>query len=694
MNRVPYRTSLRVLGRLLNGDKARMVTVCEVDDGFLLHYFMQGDPCRVNTRAIHSAEVLDLDDLLHGQRGKPEPDGSFKGLQTVLGFRQGEALKFQKSHPLCPMGYENVLRALGETLDRRHAQAILIHELEDNVHVEYTIDRADFVLRDGVRMAIPGRREEHYKASGIEGLVRACREQTAEKVRRNGQNLSYNPLDVATYLDTAQTLEDDGHHRDAEDLFRKAAQLAPAHPEAHYGLARLARRRGDRKAALKFLQSATTLDPANGRYLHLLGRINMERAQLDDAVAALRQAVALEPGNRMYLFDLSRAYERLGRPEEASAVLARYGAGVSARAAWGGGDRAGAAPPAATPPVERGASVSGRVARLADPADDAHDVPAPQPRQDEASRRGPVPEDPSESRLPAGGASFPPRDGQPRRIEQHRRAEDGRAASVATGDLPDVALAAFAPRLKGPMPTLPRVTRLTEGQAADAGAGGGDTDTGGGAERGSVSPAKPSWGATERSTLPDTSTPLPPAATPFSGDAPPWEDTTARRTRGQGSTESEGGGTAGAAASRDGRELPMLRLALTNDWSVRALPSIHIPTDATDATDAASLPLAVAHHIDGRQPAAGNGFAPADRGGTAGAGDVSASRRVTPGPSDEESGLLATATMRAEESVRAEPHRADLHRKLGFLLAKQGRSEDAAAEFRRAVECGRRRFTE
>jgi Flp pilus assembly protein TadD len=47
--------------------------------------------------------------------------------------------------------------------------------------------------------------------------------------------------------------------------------------------------------------------------------------------------------------------------------------------------------------------------------------------------------------------------------------------------------------------------------------------------------------------------------------------------------------------------------------------------------------------------------------------------------------------MRAEELVRAEPHRADLHRKLGFLLAKQGRSEDAATEFRRAVECGRRR---
>jgi Flp pilus assembly protein TadD len=60
-------------------------------------------------------------------------------------------------------------------------------------------------------------------------------------------------------------------------------------------------------------------------------------------------------------------------------------------------------------------------------------------------------------------------------------------------------------------------------------------------------------------------------------------------------------------------------------------------------------------------------------------------------PTTEDAVQLAAAIMRAEELVRAEPHRADLHRKLGFLLAKQGRSEDAAAEFRRAVECGRRR---
>src|SRR5438552_2594759 len=105
-NRVPYRTSLRVLGRLLNGDKARMVTVCEIDQGFLLHYFQHGEPQRVASRAIHSAEVMDLDDVLHQQRGKPAPSGSFRALQSIFGFHAGEALRFQKSHPLCPMGYE------------------------------------------------------------------------------------------------------------------------------------------------------------------------------------------------------------------------------------------------------------------------------------------------------------------------------------------------------------------------------------------------------------------------------------------------------------------------------------------------------------------------------------------------------------------------------------------------------------
>ncbi len=60
---------------------------------------------------------------------------------------------------------------------------------------------------------------------------------------------------------------------------------------------------------------------------------------------------------------------------------------------------------------------------------------------------------------------------------------------------------------------------------------------------------------------------------------------------------------------------------------------------------------------------------------------------------DKSAVQLAAAIMRAEDLLRAEPQRADLHRRLGFLLAKQGRSKEAAAEFRQAAECGRRHLS-
>lgn len=575
-NRVPYRTSLRVLGRLLNGDKARMVTVCEIDDGFLLHYFAQGNPCRVNSRAIHSSEVLDLDDLLHGQRGKLEPDGSLKGLQSVLGFRQSEALKFQKSHPLCPMGYENALRALGETLDSRHAQALMIHELDDSIQVEYTIDRADFVLREGVRVAVPGRREERYTAGAVDALVRKCREHTAEKVRRNGQNLSYNPMDVASYLDTAQTLEDDGHHRDAEDLYHKAMRLAPTHPEAHFGLARLAKRRGDHKGALKALQAATKLDPANGRYLHLLARLHSERERFEDAVASLRQAVAAEPGNRMYLFDLSRAYDRLGRHEEASAVLARYGAGMSARAV--SRDPAMASGDASRPAAERrtGGRVQGARQAVHSSSAVTNDTGVtPAPLRNQPAPREVGLEDPSEPPVSGGLAA---------------------------------------------VPSLPEGAGVLQRRMADAGGGNG---------------LPPESATLMTSALPLQAPPLTATTTPFAAEPPPWDSAPSRWTR------------------------------------VDPLP----PAGAEVGLG-------------------GVGAAAIDDSDTAPMGASGAARHAVPAPHDGDAVLLAASIMRAEELARAEPHRADLHRKLGFLLAKQGRSEEAAAEFRRAVECGRRRFAQ
>ncbi len=50
---------------------------------------------------------------------------------------------------------------------------------------------------------------------------------------------------------------------------------------------------------------------------------------------------------------------------------------------------------------------------------------------------------------------------------------------------------------------------------------------------------------------------------------------------------------------------------------------------------------------------------------------------------------LAAETLAAQRAVAADPSRADLHRKLGFLLARQGKTSEAAEEFRKALQVSR-----
>jgi len=50
---------------------------------------------------------------------------------------------------------------------------------------------------------------------------------------------------------------------------------------------------------------------------------------------------------------------------------------------------------------------------------------------------------------------------------------------------------------------------------------------------------------------------------------------------------------------------------------------------------------------------------------------------------------IAAEILTIQRALASEPNRADLHRKLGFLLARQGRASEAAAEFRRALQCSR-----
>jgi tetratricopeptide (TPR) repeat protein len=593
--RVPYHTSLRILGRLLNGDKARMVTVCEIEQGFLLHYFQRGEPQCVVSRAIHTAEVMDLDDLLRKQRGKPAPSGSLKGLHSIFGLRPDEALRFQKAHPLCPMGYEEFLRALGDALDRRHAQAVLIAELDDKIHVEYTVDRADFVVRNGQRMVLPGRRQESYTAQQIPAFVHTCHQRGIEQVQRSGQQLAFNSMDVGSYLAAAPVLEDHDQYREAEELYRTALDIAPHHPEVHYQLACHARRRGDRKAALKHVERAIAHSGGEGRYFHLLGRLNVERNNLGEALRTFQRAISCDPDNAVYHLHLRQVYERLGRDSDASGRVGAESEGAPSTRAelWDDvqtteqGVGAAPAPADSIPPTPAAAA-----------APDAPALPLPQ----------------------AANVGAAPRHALAARLEE----------PVPATDAEPVPRTAWALATARPTTSADPVTS------------------------GPCEGAAPAWESVDIPALP------PHVEPPFTGDV---------LMTGVPSDEFGGDG------------LPTLGLGLTDDWSTQRLPALEVPADSAAA--AAALPLAGVN-LDRPTPdaaAAHEPWTPAD---------------VMPAlaGTTEDAVQLAAAILRAEELVRAEPHRADLHRKLGFLLAKQGRSEDAAAEFRRAVECGRRRVNQ
>jgi tetratricopeptide (TPR) repeat protein len=50
---------------------------------------------------------------------------------------------------------------------------------------------------------------------------------------------------------------------------------------------------------------------------------------------------------------------------------------------------------------------------------------------------------------------------------------------------------------------------------------------------------------------------------------------------------------------------------------------------------------------------------------------------------------LAAEVLTIRRAIEAEPNRADLHRKLGFMLARQGKTAEAATEFRKALQASR-----
>jgi superkiller protein 3 len=111
--------------------------------------------------------------------------------------------------------------------------------------------------------------------------------------------------------------------RDSEAIAaaRKALQLEPKHPLAHFYLGRVYFELGQHEEAVQNFQKASEIDTKFAEAFYYLGVAESQRSKLDKSIAALRQAVALSPDNFFFNRELGKRLEDDKRSEEAVEFL-------------------------------------------------------------------------------------------------------------------------------------------------------------------------------------------------------------------------------------------------------------------------------------------------------------------------------------------------------------------------------------
>ena len=109
-----YQNQLRIIGRHLDANGYRSISVLDVEGGILVRAF---------TSRRHESELLEF-------------PGSAFGDMVREGIKgRGRRKSVNRKTALVPTGYEDLLRAIGYELDQRMAKAITLHESQGFIFV-------------------------------------------------------------------------------------------------------------------------------------------------------------------------------------------------------------------------------------------------------------------------------------------------------------------------------------------------------------------------------------------------------------------------------------------------------------------------------------------------------------------------------------------------------------------------------
>jgi tetratricopeptide (TPR) repeat protein len=220
---------------------------------------------------------------------------------------------------------------LAESLEQQGKIAEAIEALRESIQLSPAFTEAHFVL--GVLLARQG--NEHYAAAVDEFLAVLRLDPRHIDARINLSSVLEQEGDfvaAASALKEALSIAGDRadlyvmlgqkqggaeQYQDSIKSFRKALELDPKIPGAHYGLAMTLRSLGDLAAAQAEFEEALKLNPNDALAHYQLGRFLIQQKQPTEAAHHLEEAVRLDPQLADAYAKLGILYRSVGKNDEA-----------------------------------------------------------------------------------------------------------------------------------------------------------------------------------------------------------------------------------------------------------------------------------------------------------------------------------------------------------------------------------------
>jgi tetratricopeptide (TPR) repeat protein len=144
---------------------------------------------------------------------------------------------------------------------------------------------------------------------------------TAERLLRT--RLKADPHDVAAIRMMAELATRLGRYGDAQNLFRRALELAPGFDPARFGLALVLLRQSRLTEALAEVAALLDRDPANIGYRNLKASILVRLGDYDEPIRIYQSILAERPDQPRIWMSLGHALKTAGRAEEGIAAYRR-----------------------------------------------------------------------------------------------------------------------------------------------------------------------------------------------------------------------------------------------------------------------------------------------------------------------------------------------------------------------------------